>query len=68
VSGLSAQPLSLVRRSLAGSTLTDGLFTTGPIGALPYPRTTYTLRFPRPGTYTYLCTFHPGMTGMVEVR
>lgn len=32
------------------------------------PRTpSYTLRFSRVGTYRYLCTVHPGMTGTVRV-
>ncbi|MEV7323231.1 cupredoxin family copper-binding protein [Streptomyces sp. NPDC093970] len=28
---------------------------------------TYSYRFTKPGTYTYLCTIHPFMTGTVEV-
>ena len=51
-----------------GSSLSSGLFTTAPIGPPPYPRERYTLRFHRPGTYTYVCTFHPGMVGTVHVR
>jgi plastocyanin len=52
----------------SGSTLAEGLFTTGPVGAVPYPRTTFTLRFDAPGQYSYVCTFHPGMAGRVNVR
>ncbi len=52
----------------SGSALTPGLFTSGPIGAAPYPRTRYTLRFTNAGRYAYVCTFHPGMTGTVVVR
>jgi plastocyanin len=52
----------------SGSSITDGLFTTGPIGAWPYPRTEYTLRFDRRGRYEYACWLHPGMTGSVVVR
>jgi plastocyanin len=29
---------------------------------------TFTVRFPRAGTYRYQCTVHPGMTGKVIVR
>ena len=54
------------RRS--GFPLSAGLFTTGPIGAPPYPSTTFTIRFDVPGSYSYVCTFHPGMAGTVNVR
>jgi plastocyanin len=29
---------------------------------------TYTMRFPRAGTFTYHCTIHPGMDGRIIVR
>jgi plastocyanin len=29
---------------------------------------TYTLKFPRKGTFRYHCTLHPGMDGRVTVR
>jgi plastocyanin len=29
---------------------------------------TYTVRFTRAGTYSYVCTIHPGMRGKVIVR
>lgn len=29
---------------------------------------TYTVRFTRAGTYSYVCTIHPGMRGKVVVR
>ena len=29
--------------------------------------TSYSLRFNTPGTYIYVCTFHPGMNGVIEV-
>ena len=51
----------------SGSVLPPGLFTTGPIGAHPYPRTSYEVTFHQPGTYRYICTFHPGMVGTVVV-
>jgi plastocyanin len=55
--------------SPSGSTLPAGgdLFTTGPIGAPPYPATSFSLRFDAPGTYHYTCVFHPGMSGTVVV-
>ena len=52
----------------SGSAITSGLFTTGPIGAAPWPRSAFSVRFTRPGTYEYTCTFHPGMAGTVVVR
>lgn len=52
----------------SGSSITDGLFSTGPIGAWPYPRTEFTIRFDRRGRYEYACWLHPGMTGTVVVR
>ena len=51
----------------SGSFITDGLFTTGPIGAWPYPRTEFTVRFGQRGRYEYACWLHPGMTGTVVV-
>lgn len=32
------------------------------------PGETYSKRFRRAGTYSYVCTFHPGMTGRIVVR
>ena len=45
-------------------TATDSSFYSGtiPSGA------TYTHQFTTAGTYTYRCTFHPGMTGVVVVK
>ena len=34
---------------------------------LPYP-SSYSVSFPNPGTYTYECAIHPGMTGTVIVN
>jgi plastocyanin len=28
---------------------------------------TFSHRFTQPGTYDYLCTLHPNMTGVIEV-
>lgn len=35
-------------------------------GFLP-PEATYALRFPEPGTYSYVCVLHPGQKGTVKV-
>jgi plastocyanin len=51
----------------SGSRLSSGTFTSGPIGAVPYPRTSFSVRFDEPGSYPYVCTLHPGMVGSVEV-
>jgi plastocyanin len=48
----------------------DGYFNSGPLMGVPAPgfMPSYTLRFTRPGTYTYICLFHPFMTGTVHVQ
>jgi plastocyanin len=51
-----------------GGDYTDGPAISGTFGAPPFPSTTYALRFPEPGRYTYLCPIHPGMAGVVEVN
>jgi plastocyanin len=51
-----------------GGDYTDGPAISGVFGAPPFPATTYALRFPDPGRYTYLCPIHPGMAGVVEVQ
>jgi plastocyanin len=51
-----------------GGEYTDGPAISGVFGAPPFPSTTYALRFPEPGRYTYLCPIHPGMAGVVEVN
>jgi plastocyanin len=51
-----------------GEAYTDGPAISGVFGAPPFPATTYALRFPDPGRYTYLCPIHPGMAGVVEVE
>jgi len=51
----------------SGSAYTSGFARSGPIGALPSPKRTYRLRFMRPGTYTVICTIHPGMTQTIVV-
>jgi plastocyanin len=51
-----------------GGDYTDGPAISGVFGAPPFPATTYALRFPEPGRYTYLCPIHPGMAGVIEVN
>jgi plastocyanin len=51
----------------SGSDYTSGFADSGPIGAPPYPSRTYQLRFTKPGTYTVICSLHPGMTGTITV-
>jgi plastocyanin len=51
----------------SGSDYAGGAFISGPIGAPAYPSTSFTLRFTKPGTYAYICSFHPGMGGTVVV-
>ena len=61
----------------SGDPYTDGERTSGillpqeyldsPVGAgLPF-ESSYSVTFPNPGTYTYHCAIHPGMTGTVVV-
>jgi plastocyanin len=50
-----------------GGDYTGGAAISGVFGAAPFPSTTYALRFPEPGRYTYVCPIHPGMAGVVEV-
>jgi plastocyanin len=47
-----------------------GYFNSGPLLGAPAPGfiQSYTLTFSQPGTYTYICLFHPFMTGTVHVQ
>jgi plastocyanin len=51
-----------------GEDYATGPAISGVFGNPPFPSTTYALRFPEPGRYTYLCPIHPGMAGVVEVN
>ena len=44
-------------------TATDGSFDSGNMNA----GATFTYTFTKPGTYTYICTYHPWMRGYVTV-
>jgi len=45
-------------------TASDGSWDSGNLS----PGSPYERRFDSPGTYAYLCLYHPGMTGTIEVR
>jgi plastocyanin len=45
-------------------TASDGSFDSGNMN----PGATFTYTFTTPGTYTYICTYHPWMHGYVTVR
>ncbi len=46
-----------------GTTLTSS----GIIDTVDSPTNTYSLKFTKPGTYTYVCLIHEGMTGTITV-
>jgi plastocyanin len=50
-----------------GGDYLQGAAISGVFGAPPFPATSYALRFPNAGTYSYVCPIHPGMAGTVEV-
>jgi plastocyanin len=51
----------------SGGNHTSGFTNSGFIGPKPFPTDTFALRFPKAGTYTYVCALHPGMVGTVKV-
>jgi len=51
----------------SGSDFSGQPFFSGPLGAPSYPRSSFTLRFTKPGTYQYVCSIHAGMAGTVIV-
>ena len=51
-----------------GGDYTGGPAISGVFGNPPFPATTYALRFPDPGRYTYLCPIHPGMAAVIDVN
>lgn len=56
--------------SYDGSTFTaSSVLTVLPNKAgVPFTATSYTLTFPKAGTYTYFCSVHPGMQGTIVVQ
>lgn len=52
----------------SGSSYSGGLAVSGLFGGKPFPSTTYALRFPTAGTYSYICAIHPGMAGVITVQ
>lgn len=51
----------------SGSDYTGGFSNSGAFGKGPFPPGPFTLRFPEPGEYPYVCVLHPGMGGSVKV-
>ena len=51
-----------------GSAYQGGFAFSGLFGARPFPSSTFALRFPEAGEYSYTCSIHPGMAGVVAVR
>jgi plastocyanin len=51
----------------SGASYTGGLANSGVFGNANWPPGTFTLRFPRAGSYLYVCVLHPGMGGTVKV-
>jgi len=50
-----------------GDTLDPAVLTSSGLPLAEGPPGPYTLEFPKTGTYTYLCTVHPGMDAKVKV-
>lgn len=53
----------------SGGEYTGGFANSGLIGPTggPFPSDRYSLTFPQPGEYQYVCALHPGQTGVVRV-
>jgi plastocyanin len=53
----------------SGSGYTGGFANSGLLGPQggPFPSGPFALRFDKAGTYTYVCTLHPGQQGVVKV-
>lgn len=69
LSGNPAPPLS--SPAFGGNTYNGtGLVNSGTLIGVPFPGATqsFSLTFTRAGTYTYVCLYHPDMTGTVHVQ
>ncbi len=56
--------------NVPGSSPHDLMFSDGPMGGTPtvqHASSTVTLTFSTPGTYHFLCTIHPQMTGTLTI-
>lgn len=52
----------------SGSSYTGGFTNSGFFGPAPFfPAPTFSLKFPKAGTFDYVCAIHPGMKGTVAV-
>jgi plastocyanin len=51
----------------SGGSYTAGFTNSGALGPKPFPAETFSLRFPKAGSYDYVCVLHPGMAGTVNV-
>jgi plastocyanin len=53
----------------SGSAYSGAVAHSGTIGPPPeFPTNSFSLKFTKAGTYTYICILHPGMAGVVEVK
>jgi plastocyanin len=53
----------------SGSGYSGGVAHSGTVGPPPeFPSSSFSLKFTRAGSYTYLCILHPGMVGVVDVQ
>lgn len=61
-------PLDPANENPIGGSSYDGTGVVSSGIVLPIPGRQYALTFTNPGTYTYVCTIHPGMGGQVVVQ
>jgi plastocyanin len=56
------KPITVDGKAFTGAFKNSGLF-----GSVPPPLMSYKVTFPKAGTYTLRCTFHPDMKGQIKV-